>query len=83
MDIAHVARLAQLPLTPEEEKTYVKQLDEVLGYVDQLQKIDTSQVSETVSTTDEANITRPDKIEECEPLIKGLVKTKAIFSKDE
>ncbi len=78
-----MARLAQLPLTPEEEKTYVKQLDEVLGYVDQLQKIDTSQVSETVSTTDEANITRPDKIEECEPLIKGFVKTKAIFSKDE
>jgi len=83
MDIAYVAKLANLPLTSDEKKTYTKQLDSVLDYVDQLQKVDTSQVTDTVTVTEETNRMREDKVEVCEPLIKGFVKTKAVFENHE
>ena len=79
MDIKHVARLAALPLTPDEEKTYAPQLESVLGYVDQLQKIDTSSVSDTVSASGETNVMRDDVVKEYPSTISGFIKTKAIF----
>lgn len=83
MDIKHVAKLANLPLTSDEEKTYSKQLDSVLDYVNQLQAVDTSEVTDTVTVTEETNRMREDKVEECEPLIKGFIKTKAIFTNND
>lgn len=79
MDIQHVAHLANLPLTSQEEKTYAPQLDSTLQYVDQLQKIDTSTVWDKVTASGEVNVMRPDVVEECKPLISGFVKTQAIF----
>ncbi len=77
-----MAKLANLPLTNEEERKYGQQLDQVLDYVKQLQQVDTSGVSETNQVTGTKNIIREDKILPCIPLVKGYVKVKAIFGDD-
>jgi aspartyl-tRNA(Asn)/glutamyl-tRNA(Gln) amidotransferase subunit C len=43
-DVLRVAELAHLELTPEEIELYLGQLDEILAYVDKLQKLDVANV---------------------------------------
>ncbi len=62
-DVEHVARLANLKLTNKELLTYTKQLQEVLGYMKNLEKVDTSNVKPTYQTIDGTiNILREDKV---------------------
>ena len=42
--VDHVAKLAQLSLTPEERDTFARQLDEILAYAESIQALDTSSV---------------------------------------
>ncbi len=43
-DIAKIANLAHIEITPEELKVFVPQISEVVTYVEQLNAIDTSNV---------------------------------------
>jgi aspartyl-tRNA(Asn)/glutamyl-tRNA(Gln) amidotransferase subunit C len=43
-DVAYVADLANLELTPEESRRMVADLNSILGHIDQLNKLDTSNV---------------------------------------
>lgn len=43
-DVAYVAELANLELTAEERAEFVPQLDAILGYVEQLNELDTTGV---------------------------------------
>lgn len=47
LNIDHVAHLARLALTAEEKARYVTQLGDVLHHIEQLAKIDVSQVEPT------------------------------------
>lgn len=80
MDIKNVAKLANLELTGEEEREYGQQLEKVIEYVGQLQKVDISKVKETNQVTGLVNISRADRGLPCPPLIQGYIKVKAIFS---
>src|SRR5207248_2397526 len=40
LDVAYVARLARITLTEDEAKTFQKQLDDVLKYVEKLRQLD-------------------------------------------
>lgn len=82
MDVKHVAKLANLPLNSEEEKKYGGQLEKVLDYVRQLQKVDTSGVAETSQITGTTNVTREDLVRACPELVKGYIKVKAIFGNE-
>jgi len=42
--VEHVARLAQLSLTPEERGTFARQLDDILAYAASMQSLDTDGV---------------------------------------
>ncbi len=77
-----VARLANLPLTDEEEKKYGQQLDQVLDYVNQLQKVDTADITETNQVTETKNISREDVVRASPELVKDYIKIKAIFGND-
>ena len=44
IDVAYIAGLAKLELTPEEEERFTRDLGQVLDYVAQLEKWDTSAV---------------------------------------
>lgn len=54
--VKHVAKLANLPLSEEEEEKYFLQLSKILEYVDQLNKVDTAGIEATLNVTDNKNV---------------------------
>jgi aspartyl-tRNA(Asn)/glutamyl-tRNA(Gln) amidotransferase subunit C len=46
-DVARIAELARLELTPDELDLFTKQLGDILGYVEQIRGLDTSGVAPT------------------------------------
>ncbi len=59
--VKKVAKLANLPLSEEEEKKYSQQLSKILEYVDQLNKVDTTDTDATFNVTDNENVLRQDE----------------------
>lgn len=47
LNIDHVANLARISLTQEEKSKFAEQLNDVLVYIEQLKKVDVSQVEPT------------------------------------
>ena len=60
-DVEHVARLAKLPLSPQEILKYEKQLSKVVSYISELSEVDTSKVEPTSQTTGLTNVLRIDE----------------------
>jgi len=50
-DVHHLAELARIELTSEEEATFARQLGSVLEYVDQLAELNVDEVPETAQVT--------------------------------
>jgi aspartyl-tRNA(Asn)/glutamyl-tRNA(Gln) amidotransferase subunit C len=61
-EIHHVALLARLALTPEEEAVMASTLDEILTYVDKLGELDTSSVEPTAHVVDVGAAWREDVV---------------------
>ncbi len=62
--IKHIAKLARLDLSEEELKIYGEQLSGVLGYIEQLQEVDTSSTEPTAQVTGLVNVLREDGAED-------------------
>lgn len=60
IDTPHVAKLANLPLKPEEKNKFKKQLSEILSYVEKLKEVDTKNVEITSQVTGLESVTRED-----------------------
>jgi aspartyl-tRNA(Asn)/glutamyl-tRNA(Gln) amidotransferase subunit C len=60
IDVKHVAKLANLKLKPEDEKKFEGQLNEIIGYVENLKEVDTKNVEITSQVTGLENITQDD-----------------------
>lgn len=60
-DVAYVARLARLALTDEEKDRYASQLAAILGYIDQLNALNTDAVPATSHVVPLVNAWRPDE----------------------
>lgn len=61
IDVNHVAKLANLPLTPSEKVKFDKQLSETLSYVEKLSSINTDKIEPTSQVTGLENVTRRDE----------------------
>ena len=59
--VKHAAKLANLPLSQDEEEKYAEQLSKILEYVEQLNKVDTSNVEPTFNVSGQTNVTRKDE----------------------
>lgn len=59
-DAKHVANLARLGLGESELQMYTKQLNDILNYAQELQKIDTANIEPTYHSLPMANVLRPD-----------------------
>jgi aspartyl-tRNA(Asn)/glutamyl-tRNA(Gln) amidotransferase subunit C len=59
-EVAKVARLARLDLTPEKIKQYAGQLDGILAYMDKLSELDTSAVAPMYTPVDHVSVMRDD-----------------------
>ncbi len=90
-EVSHIAHLARLELTPDEQELYSKQLSGILEFVSTLKAVDTTGVSPTAQTTYSSNVFGIDEIHECPedvrkriiesfPMRDGdLCKVKAVF----
>lgn len=61
--VQKVAKLANLILTPQEEEKFSEQLSKILGYIEELNSVDTSNVDPTFNVIDKSNILREDLAE--------------------
>ncbi len=61
-EVEHVARLARLELTDEERERLTAQLDSILGYIDKLNRLDTSVVEPTTTVIPMVSVMRDDEV---------------------
>lgn len=66
-EVEHVARLARLTLSPEEKARMREQLDRILGYIDKLRQLDTTDVEPTSHAVPMVNVMREDERRPCFP----------------
>lgn len=65
INVKHVAKLANLPLTSKEEEKYSEQLSKILEYIGQLNKVDSSNVEPTFNVSSQNNVMGEDKVGAC------------------
>jgi len=61
-DIAYVAHLSRLKISPEEIKRFTKQLSDIIKYMDKLKKVDTKKTSPTSHPMPLKNVFRKDEV---------------------
>ncbi len=61
-DVLKLARLARIDLSDVEVAEFVAEFNEILGYVEQLQKVDVNGLEPTSQVTGLTNVLRPDKV---------------------
>lgn len=61
MDVAYVAHLARLHLSPEEQAMFQRQLDDILAHVNELREVDVSGVEPTAHAIPVKNVFRADE----------------------
>ena len=61
-EIEHVAHLARLEITPKEKKKFPAQLNDILGYIDKLNDLDTQGVEPMSHAIAVTNAFREDKV---------------------
>ncbi len=92
IDVAHIAKLANLPLTDEEKKKFESQLKSTIEYIDQLNEVDTKDIHPTSQVTGLENVTREDvelaslsqeqALSNTNEQHNGLFKVKAVLNND-
>lgn len=63
-DVEHIAKLARLEFSNEEKQEFTHQLNEILAYVGQLNKLDTSNVEPLSHVVELNNIFREDEVKQ-------------------
>lgn len=63
-DVQHVAKLARLQLSPEEEATFTEQMNAILQYAEKLNELDTANVKPTTHVLQVSNVMREDAVKE-------------------
>ena len=70
--VRHVATLARLKLSDAEVARFVDELSAILGYIDQLNEVDTSDVAPTFHALPVVNVLREDELGESLPVAAAL-----------
>ncbi len=71
-EVRHIANLAKLQLTPEEERRYAQQLSSILESAARLLEVDTAQIPPTATVLPLRAPLRPDIARPCPPREKIL-----------
>lgn len=62
IDVNYVANLARLELTAEESSTFQRQIEDILGYIEQLNQLDTSDIEPTAHAAPVFDRVREDEV---------------------
>lgn len=77
INVSHIAKLANLKLTEEEEKKFEKQLSDVLEYIKKLEEVDTNDILPTSQVTGLENIMSDDTTSPSFTQLQALANAKA------
>lgn len=80
IDIDHIAKLANIPLSDIEKKLLKSQLEKTLEHVDRLKEINTSEVEETNEVNNLVNVCREDEVKKSLPQEKALMNAKNTYN---
>lgn len=92
INVPQVAKLANLTLTASQIKTFEKQLQSVLDYIEKLKEVNTEKIEETSQITGLENVLREDSLDSSQTLSQdealsnsksthnGLFKAKGVFN---
>ena len=72
-DVVHLAELSNISLAEDQIEPLIKDLDNILGYISQLDELDTDNVEPTYQCFDKQNVWREDEIEEFEAKREDLL----------
>lgn len=61
IDVKKVAKLSDLKLSTDEEEEFDTQLNDIVGYIEKLNKLDTANIKPTAQVTGLKNVLRPDE----------------------
>tara|TARA_B100000029_G_C17481327_1_gene925675 strand:- start:466 stop:759 length:294 start_codon:yes stop_codon:yes gene_type:complete len=61
-DVLKVAKLSRLEISESDVDLFTSQLEKILGYVAQLEKVDTSSIEPTARAVEVVNVFREDKV---------------------
>ena len=61
-ELLHIADLADLNLNEEEVDNYLKNLDDILNYVEVLEEAPIKDLQETIGANDNSNVFRKDEV---------------------
>lgn len=73
-DVQKLAQLSALTITDDQVQTMTNELNEILGYVEQLNEVDTDGVEPTYQVNGLENVTRPDEIKDMDVSQEDLLK---------
>lgn len=73
-DVLKLAQLARLKLSNDELHSFTAEINEILGYVEQLQTVDVEGIEPTSQVTGLENVTRQDSISQNIPSKEELLK---------
>lgn len=63
-DVHHLAQLSSLQLADEEAESLRVDLENILGYIEQLSELDTDGIEPTYQVTDLQNVWREDEVDD-------------------
>jgi aspartyl-tRNA(Asn)/glutamyl-tRNA(Gln) amidotransferase subunit C len=66
-DVEHVASLARLSFSDEEKEKLVRELNDILAYMEQLNSVDTTNVEPLSQVIEQGNVFREDTPKPCLP----------------
>lgn len=69
-EVDHVAKLARLELSEEEKDRFTGQLESILEYIGQLNRLDTKDVPPTSHVLPLKNVWREDAMRPCPPAVR-------------
>ena len=72
-DVVHLAELSNISLAEDQIEPLIKDLDNIWGYISQLDELDTDNVEPTYQCFDMQNVWREDEIEEFEAKREDLL----------
>ena len=91
-EVKQIAALVRLKLSDDEVAKYSEQLAEILGYIEQLSEVDTSEVEPTAQVTGLTNVLQDDEVgtkSRREELLasaparqEGYIKVPAVFDEE-
>ena len=63
-EIIHISKLASLNLSDEEIDKYTSDMEEIIGFANAINAVNTDNIDESIAASEESNVFRKDEVKE-------------------